>query len=183
MPKTTVVVEDLANIPGSESYKDNYRAPIPQDILDAAVQRVFEQFGGGAALLKSSKNVYLKPNGIDAKLFCYTDPAVLEAIIKYFQAQGAHQIFLLENSTQSNFTRLVFASNGYGKLCKRFGVKPIFLDEEKTFPFTFQGKPASSDDPAGYDHATFEMSATVVRELIERKSQNLYIDVPKLKTH
>ncbi|HMF30440.1 MAG TPA: DUF362 domain-containing protein, partial [Candidatus Lokiarchaeia archaeon] len=46
-----------------------------------------------------------------------------------------------------------------------------------------QGKPAASEDPAGYDHATFEMPATVVRELIERKSQNLYIDVPKLKTH
>jgi uncharacterized protein (DUF362 family) len=181
--KTTVVVEDLLNVPGAGAFKDDFRVPVPQEFLDAAVQSVFDHFGGGAALLKSSKKVFIKPNAIDFKPFCFTDIGVLEALIKYFQSQGASQIFLIENSTQSNFTRLVFEVNGYNSLCKRYRVKPIYLDEQKTSPFTFRGKLPAAEDTAGYDHSQFEMPETVVRELIQRKAENLYIDVPKLKTH
>ncbi len=183
MTKPTVVIEDLAQIPGADAFKDNFRKDVPQPLINAAIKHIFDHFGGAAKLLKSSKRVYIKPNGIDFKQFCYTSPAVLEAIIRYFFENGAADIFLIENSTQSNYTRLVYAVNGYKDICKQTGAKPVYLDEEKTRQFAFHGHKSVKDDPKGYDLTSFEMPETVVRELIESKNENLYINVPKLKTH
>ncbi len=183
MAKTDVVVDDLTIVPGAGEFKDDFRKLIPQGIIDRSIKRIFDHFGGASKLLKASKRVYIKPNGIDFKPFCYTDPTVLEGIVRYFFDNGAADIFLIENSTQSNYTRLVYAINGYASLCKRTGAKPVYLDEEKTRKFAFRGKKTVAEDPKGYDLMTFEMPETVVRELMERKNENLYVDVPKLKTH
>ena len=147
-----------------------------------AVADLFEALGG-KSLLKSSGDVYLKPNGIDSKPYCYTRPEVIEATIRYWQDNGARTIFLFENCTQSNFTRMVFALTGYSDLCHRYGVKEVYLDEEKSVEFTFTGRPAQAEQEGGYEYTTFKIPAFIVDNLIEHADENLYISLPKLKTH
>jgi uncharacterized protein (DUF362 family) len=148
----------------------------------AAVAGIFDA-AGGKGLLKSSGDVYLKPNGIDSKPYCYTRTEFVEAVIRYWKQAGANRIFLFENSTQSNFTRMVFAITGYSDICRRYGVKEIFLDEEKSVPFAFKGKAPEAQEEGGYRHTTFNIPLFIVNNLIEHADENLYINLPKLKTH
>ncbi|MCD4723150.1 MAG: DUF362 domain-containing protein, partial [Desulfobacula sp.] len=151
--------------------------------IKSAVKEIFDAFGG-KDLIKSSKNVYIKPNGIDAKPYCYTRPELIRAVIEYWFDAGANKVYLLENSTQANHTRIVFESNGYKKVCRDTGAIPIYLDEEKTITYKFTGKKSVADGCAGgYDLTSFEMPITVVKKLIEKIDENLYINLPKLKTH
>lgn len=143
--------------------------------IKAVVYEILDD-AGGSLLLKSSKNVYIKPNGIDGKAYCFTRPELVEAVITYFKEHGANKIYLFENSTQSNYTRLVFELTGYAKICRKTGAIPIYLDEDEGTTFEFKGK----DD---YENNKFEMPNFVVRNLIEDKEKNLYISLPKLKTH
>ncbi|WXG46318.1 MAG: DUF362 domain-containing protein [Candidatus Atabeyarchaeum deiterrae] len=176
MGKTQVVIKEVPVDPDDHLTFMSY--------LSQAVEDIFVTFGGGGQMLKASRDVYLKPNAIDAKRYCYTRPEVLETVIEYFFKVGASGVYVIENSTQGNYTRLVFESNGYSDICKRTGAIPVFLDEEPTERFEFKGKPHAKKSPSeGYDLTTFEMSRTVVEELIKRKNENLYVNIPKLKTH
>ncbi|TFF86571.1 MAG: DUF362 domain-containing protein, partial [Promethearchaeota archaeon] len=86
--------------------------------IDSAVKDIFEWLQKEEIqLIKSSKDVYIKVNGIDFKKHCYTSPEVLEAVIKQLQMLGA-TVHVMENSTQSNMTRVVFAINGMKDVCK-----------------------------------------------------------------
>ena len=123
--------------------------------------------------------MYIKPNAVDAKPYAYTRPEVLEAVIRYWKDAGARNIFVFENSTQCNYTRLVFEITGYAKICKKLGAKAIYLDEEETTEVAFPGKRRAG----GYDLNTFRISKTVAEKLIAGRSENLYINLPKLKTH
>ncbi|MDM8521935.1 DUF362 domain-containing protein [Desulfococcaceae bacterium HSG8] len=151
--------------------------------IRSAVKDVFDAIGG-KNLIKSSGDVYIKPNGIDAKPYCFTRPEVVKAVIKYWFDAGAKNVYLMENSTQANYTRIVFEGNGYKKVCRETCAIPIYLDEEKTEIFKFKGKkPVSNGNPDGYDLISFKMPVTVVKKLIDKGHENLYINLPKLKTH
>jgi len=79
---------------------------------------------------------------------------------------------------------MVFAITGYSKTCKRLGVKEIYLDEEKNVSFEFKGKKLESEEEEdGYYGASFDIPEFIVERLIKRKDENLYISLPKLKTH
>ncbi|MHA1869582.1 MAG: DUF362 domain-containing protein, partial [Promethearchaeota archaeon] len=153
-----------------------------RDEIDQSIEEIFEYFGG-KNLLKSSKDVYIKPNGIDAKPYAFTRPEVLEAVVKYWRNHGANNIFVLENSTQANYTRLVFEVTGYKKICKKYHAKPIYLDEDKIVSYQFTLKKPSNIEPDGYDSVSFRTSKTVADKLIKDADKNFYIDLPKLKTH
>ena len=143
---------------------------------------IYELFdaAGGEKLLKSSGEVFIKPNGIDGQPYCYTRPEAVEAAIEYWNEHGAKKVYLFENSTQSNATRLVYAVTGYEDICRRTGAVPVFLDEDETVTLTFDGRDGEDD---GYEQTTFEMPMFVVKNLILNKDKNLYISLPKLKTH
>ena len=113
-------------------------------------------------ILKSSKEVYIKVNGIDFKKHVFTSLEVLEAVILYLNKMNA-KVFVMENSTQANMTRIVFAINGYKEVCERTGAKIIYLDEEKTKIFEFKGKPSIKEDPSGYKLITFRFPETIVK--------------------
>lgn len=155
--------------------------PLSEEIVLEIRRKVKEIFdlAGGPALLKSSRDVYVKPNGIDAKPYCYVRPELIEAVLRYWIDAGARNVYLLENSTQCNFTRLVFESVGYTRICRETGAKPIYLDEDKTVPFTF----GNGKDGEAYALNRYEMPRTVKEKLIDGRNENLYINVPKLKTH
>jgi len=150
--------------------------------IKSAVNQIFAHIEkNGQPILKKSKEVYIKVNGIDFKKHTYTSPEVLEAVILYLKEIGA-EVYVMENSTQANFTRIVFAINGYKEVCERTGAKIIYLDEEDTETFEFRDKPSSKEDPEGYNLMTFRLPKTVVK-VMENRDSLTYINVPKLKTH
>ena len=150
--------------------------------IKSAVKEMFSYLEkSGEPILKSSKEVYIKVNGIDFKKHCYTSPEVLEAVINYLKEIGA-KVFVMENSTQANMTRIVFALTGFKEICEKTGAKIIYLDEEDTKTYEFKGKPSVKEDPKGYNLKTFRLPATVVK-LMENKDAFTYINIPKLKTH
>ena len=140
--------------------------------IDLSVKEIFDYFGGVRALLKSSKDVYIKVNGVDSKKYAYTDPEVLRQTILYLKQNGANDIYVIENATQGNITRLVFLATGIGKVCKQTGAIPVYLDETPAIPVYLETLQSFID-----------ISSFVYERLIEQKDQNLYISIPKLKTH
>ncbi|PKN38915.1 MAG: hypothetical protein CVU62_01570 [Deltaproteobacteria bacterium HGW-Deltaproteobacteria-2] len=181
--KTKVIVKKLLSSHQSESFT-NYlplNGALVSDI-NKAVTAIFDELGG-SSLLKASGDVYIKPNAVDAKPYSHTRVEVLREIILYWKKAGAKKIYLFENSTQANYTRLVYKATGYARLCRETGAIPVYLDEEKSRPLTFNGRgPAGVMEPDGYDLTSFDMPQTVIR-LMEERDRHLYINVPKLKTH
>ncbi|NVM56043.1 MAG: DUF362 domain-containing protein [Candidatus Helarchaeota archaeon] len=150
--------------------------------IEAAVREMFSLLESpGNPLLKKSKEIYIKVNGIDFKKHCFTSPAVLEAICKYLREKGA-TVYVMENSTQSNLTRIVFSINGYLEVCERTKAIPIYLDEEDTEVFEFKGKESVEEDPKGYRLKTFGLPETIVK-IIKNRDSVTYLNLPKLKTH
>lgn len=140
--------------------------------ISRAVAEVFENFGGGSSLLRSSRDVYLKVNGVGPEPYVFTDPEVLREVILYFQACGARDIYVIENSTQANFTRLVFLGTGYNRVCRETGAVPVYLDETGAVPVFLETLEEFID-----------ISDFVFERLIEKREENLYVSIPKLKTH
>ena len=137
-----------------------------------AVNAIFEHFGGGGTLLRSSKDIYIKVNAVGLEPNVYTDPEVLRQTILYFQKCGVRKIYVIENCTQANLTRLVFKAIGYLKICRETGAIPVFLDETPSIPIFLEGIEEFID-----------ISRFVFERLIENGTENLYLSLPKLKTH
>jgi uncharacterized protein (DUF362 family) len=150
--------------------------------IKSAVNRIFSHIEkAGETIIKASKEVYIKVNGIDFKKHTHTSPEVLEAVILYLKEKGA-EVYIMENSTQANLTRLVFTITGYKEVCEKTGVNIIYLDEEDTQTFEFKGKSSIEEDPKGYNLITFRLPTTIVK-IMENRESLTYINIPKLKTH
>ena len=54
--------------------------------IGPAIKEVFGHFGGGEKLLRSSRDVYIKVNGIGSEPYVYTSPEVLREAILYFRS-------------------------------------------------------------------------------------------------
>jgi len=180
----SVIIKRLRADHGQETFT-HYLPLNPEMVreVDRNVKEIFDGLGG-SSLIKSSGEVYIKPNGVAHQPYAFTRPEVLEAAIRYWFNAGASQVYLFENSSQGVMTRWAFELTGYAKVCKRTGATPVYLDEDRRVPYAFAGKgPVSEDDPMGYELTTFGMPETVADKLIEEKDRNLYISIPKLKTH
>ncbi len=149
--------------------------------IDSAVNEIFTNIEKSGPILKDSKEVYIKVNGIDFKKHAFTSPVVLRAVIKYLKNKDA-KIYVMENSTQANMTRIVFAINGFKDVCEETGTEIIYLDEEDTESFDFKGKSSAEDKPTGYNLKTFRLPKTIIKIMKNRDSLT-YINIPKLKTH
>ena len=150
--------------------------------IKSAVNQIFTQIEkNGQPILKSSKKIYIKVNGIDFKKHTYTSPEVLDYVIQYLKKKNA-EVYVMENSTQANLTRIVFELTGYKEICKKNGAKIIYLDEEDTKTYEFKYKPSSEEDSKGYNLKTYRLPATIVN-IIENRDSITYINIPKLKTH
>ena len=182
--KNIVIIKKLNADHGQATFTEYI--PLNQEMKNEVqrnVKAIFNELGG-SSLLKSSGDVYIKPNAVDAKAYTHTRPEVVEAVIRYWFDAGAKRVFLIENSTQCTLTQLAFELAGYNKICKITGAIPVYLDEEDTVTLKFTGKKSSKEgDPSGYDRIEFEISKTIAQKLISEKDKNLYINLPKLKTH
>lgn len=140
--------------------------------IQPAISAIFRYFGGAGSLLKSSGDVYLKVNAVDLKEYSYTDPEVIREVILCFKKGGAKNVYVIENCTQGNFTRLVFKATGIERVCWDTGAIPVYLDETGAVPLWLEGLQSFID-----------ISSFVYERLICEKGQNLYVSIPKLKTH
>lgn len=139
--------------------------------LEGAVESCMEPHEPESFLRKSSGEVYIKVNGIDFQPYCYTSPEVLGEVIDYCYRRGAGKVFVMENSTQANFTRLSLEVSGLSRAAREHGASLVYLDEGKQVPVTLARM--------GYD---VKVSARVA-DIMERREQVCYIDLPRLKTH
>ncbi len=149
--------------------------------ISKAVNEIFSNLQKSGSILKSSNEVYIKVNGIDFKKHAYTSPEVLKEVIEYLKEKDA-KIYVMENSTQANMTRIVFAINGFKEVCEQTGAEIIYLDEEDTESFEFKEKPSEKDKPSGYKLKSFRLPKTIVK-IMKNRNSITYINLPKLKTH
>ncbi|MHA2007366.1 MAG: DUF362 domain-containing protein [Promethearchaeota archaeon] len=146
-----------------------------------AVEEIFSNLEKDGLEIKSSKDVYIKVNGINIYPHVYTSPEVLEAVMEHLKTKAV-KIHVMENASQCAVTRVVFAMTGYTEICERLGAEVIYLDEEESKKFEFKGKSSVKDDPKGYHLKTFRLPETIVK-IIENRDKYTYINMPKLKTH
>ncbi len=143
-----------------------------RESVSRAAAEVFAAFGGAAGLLKSSRDVYIKVNAVDSRPNTFTSPNVLAETVRIFKAAGARNVYVIENSTQGNFTRLVFGASGLLAACRETGAIPVYLDETGATPVFLAGLSSFVD-----------ISSFVHERLVRLRDENLYVSLPKLKTH
>lgn len=140
--------------------------------LPEALDSIFAPFGGvHQALPQRGGTLYIKPNGVHFAPHTYTDPRVLEAVLAYLRDHGHTRLAVMESCTGGNFTRLVFKINGYDDICRRYGARPVYLDEGPTVEVTLPG-----------EGTPIRISRLLHDEVVQR-DENLYLSLPKLKTH
>lgn len=141
--------------------------------LEAALETIFSFNGGIEKLLGSHKEVWIKINAIDCRPETYTSPAVLEATIKALKEGGAGKIRVIENCTQGNFTRLVFAATELGRVCRRQGAHPLYLDEGPVEEIALPGLDSKARFPR-----------LVIEKLGGGPQRDVFfLNLPRLKTH
>ncbi len=97
---------------------------------------------------------------------------VLDAVIRVIKENEIKNIYVMDNSTQGNFTRLVFNVTGINNVIKRNGAKLLYLDECKSLKITIGRNKYQVDFPKIlYEH------------LVEKRENTFYLNLPKLKTH
>lgn len=116
----------------------------------------------------TGRDAYIKVNAVDFRKGCYTSPRIIAETIKALYKIGAEKVYVMENSTQGNFTRLVFRVTGVEKVVRDCGAKPIYLDEEKAV------KVEIGDFRVDFPKIVYE-------EIVNGDS--FYLSMPKLKTH
>ena len=135
-----------------------------------AIDGVFQALGGIGALVGTERRILIKPNAVAFNPEHFTSIEFLEALFSYLRDYGYTKLALMENTTNGAFTRLVFAATGYFGICRRFGVKPVLLDEEPYIPLKLPGETKPINFPK-----------ILMEEVLEGSA--FYLNCPKFKTH
>src|SRR5450759_65318 len=139
--------------------------------LPGAVKKVLDEHGVDRMIAAKPDECYVKVNAIDFKPYVYTSPAVTAEVLDYCVGAGAKRVFLMENATQGNMTRLVFEVTGLASLAVAHGAEPLYLDE---------GREAKIHLP----HLDYDVRVSRhVKHIIDERDSVTYVNVPKLKTH
>ncbi|HBI56684.1 MAG TPA: hypothetical protein DDY38_07650, partial [Firmicutes bacterium] len=140
--------------------------------LSQAVEDVFAPFGGVGQVLAGRKRAFIKVNAIDCRPETYTSPAVLDTVLKVLRKYGVEDLNVMENCTQGNFTRMVFAATDLGKVCRRNKAKIIYLDEQPV---------AEMELPGLGERVRFPR--LIIEEFGGQAREAFYLNVPRLKAH
>jgi uncharacterized protein (DUF362 family) len=141
--------------------------------LGAALDQIWAPYGGIQAVIPAGTTVYVKPNGVHFTPYTHTDPAVLEALLAYLRDHGYGRLAVMESCTGGNFTRLVFRVTGYGRICRRYGARALYLDEGPVAEVRLR------------DGTRVRLSRRFHDEILARRGpgEAFYLSLPKLKTH
>lgn len=136
-----------------------------------ALDEVFAAHGGVDEVIpRRGGTVFIKPNAVHFSPHAYTDPRVLDALLGYLRDHGHRRLAVMEGCTAGNFTRLVFRVTGYTAICRRHRAEAIYLDEGPTVEVPLR------------DGTQVHVARRFHDEVI-RRGPNVYLGLPKLKTH
>lgn len=139
--------------------------------LPGTVKKLLDDYGVDRIIKDKPRECYIKVNAIDFKPYVYTSLEVTAEVIDYCVRAGAEKVFLMENSTQSNFTRLVFDVAGFTRLAEEHGAQPLYLDE-------------GAEKKVHLPQLDYDVHVSKhVKHIIDNRDSVTYINVPRLKTH
>jgi uncharacterized protein (DUF362 family) len=145
--------------------------PVEGSLRDA-IRACFDQFGGVDALTRG--NVFIKINCTFPKKGAITDPAVIVAAVEVIRENPAvENIYVMDNAAAGSFTRVTFLVEKLGKRVKKAGGTPLYLDEQKPIDYDLKGQVLGK----------IPLPEILVENLIKNKTENTYINIPKLKVH
>jgi len=139
--------------------------------LYSAVKELAEELNFSERF-SGKKRIFIKPNLIDFRKECYTSPVVISAVIELLKELTDAEIYLMENSTQGNITRVVVRVLELEQVLKSLGVKILYLDEEPALEIKLDK-----------DQLLLRFPRILFQRLIEEREENLYLSLPRLKTH
>lgn len=151
--------------------------------LRSDVARVFGPFGGARRFLRDADEVFIKVNAVDLKPHCFTPPDLIEALVCHLREEGARHVYVMDNCTQGNFTRLVFHATGMAAAVRRAGGRLLCLDEGPEETVRLSTVDRSPPPGHAYDQDTFRLPAILADRLLRKRESVCYINVPKFKTH
>ena len=152
------------------------RVAVEQVVLnpDASVRRILESFPEIINKLKKCRYIFIKVNAVYFHPHLFTSPSLITAVITYIREYDpAKKIFIMDNCSQGNFTRLCFAATGIDRLARKAGVNRLYLDEEKTVRVS----------PGRAFGENFSFPRILNRRLIEERDDSFYLNMPVLKAH
>lgn len=147
---------------------------IVEDITDIreSLLRVFDAFGGVEEFVKPDSKVFIKYNGVHFGKEMYTDPQVIGEMVSIAKEITRNRVYVMENSTQGNFTRLVAEVSGIAKITEQKGGQNLYLDEQEPVMVEM-----------GEERITTKFPKILYDNLILKKGNNVLINIPKFKTH
>jgi len=152
------------------------------DLLKS-IAHVFEGFGGAKRILSGRDEVFVKINAVDLKPHCHTPPDFIEALVRHLYQEGARRVYVMDNCTQGNFTRLVFHATGISRAVRRAGGKVLYLDEGPVERITMPTAGEASPGAVQYDQQKIGLPQIIAENLLGKRDSVAYINVPKFKTH
>ena len=142
--------------------------------MDDAVAEIIENSPKLTEKLLRSENLFIKVNAVYFHPHLYTSPALISAVIKYVRnLDSKKNIYIMDNCSQGNFTRLCFNATGLDKLARRLKVNTLFLDEQEALTINLRKGVSES----------YTFPAILKRYLIDERDHNFYLNLPVLKSH
>jgi uncharacterized protein (DUF362 family) len=139
-----------------------------------AVKGVLEVFPETAAKLKQCRQVFIKVNAVYFHPYLFTSPSLIVSAIEYIRRQDPNKtIYIMDNCSQGNFTRLCFAATGIDRLARRMNAHCLYLDEAK--PIEVSLTPGSEE--------RYDFPKILHDHLVNRREETFYLNMPVLKAH
>jgi len=143
--------------------------------IENVIEILFDQLGGVKKYIPQGK-IIIKVNGVHFTKYSYTNPQILDAVLKVLIKNGAdpNKIYIIENCTSGLFTRMVFKITKLDEVCKKNQVNIVYMDEGNRTTIKL-----------GKEKYEVVVSEFAFNELInnENRKNNIFIEIPKLKTH
>jgi uncharacterized protein (DUF362 family) len=139
-----------------------------------AVKGVLEAFPETVEKLKRCRRVFIKVNAVYFHPYLFTSPSLIVSAIEYIRRHDPQKtIYIMDNCSQGNFTRLCFAATGIDKLAKKMNVRCLYLDEEKSVEVSLV--PGSKE--------RYEFPKILHEHLMDLREESFYLNMPVLKAH
>ncbi len=139
-----------------------------------AVRGLLESFPEVERKLWTCSNVFIKVNAVYFHKHLFTSIPLIAAAARIAkESDPRKRVFIMDNCSQGNFTRLCFAATGIRKAARGMGARCLYLDEEKQVEVTLV--PGSEE--------RYSFPAVLQNHLIDEREDSFYLNMPVLKAH
>jgi uncharacterized protein (DUF362 family) len=140
-----------------------------------AVQKIFSRFSRTIESLRVCEKVFIKVNAVYFHPHLHTSLMLIESVVDYIKRiDSRKRIYLIENCSQGNFTRLCFSAIGLDALARKLRVFCLYLDEEKSLKVEMG---------EGETQVRVRFPQILHDNLITGRDRSFYLNLPILKAH